>query len=86
MNGKFNLQNGKQMKFKQLNYPEITVEVEDGTMITLRNIVVHVVKMKDKYDELGNPQYVVKSQVIMSVNAPSNLRRKPKSEPNTVYT
>jgi len=74
------------MKFKQLNYPEITVEVEDGTMITLRNIVVHVVKMKDKYDELGNPQYVVKSQVIMSVNAPSNLRRKPKRKPNTVYT
>ena len=86
MNGKISLQDGKQMKFKQLNYPEITIEVEDGTIITLRNIVVHVVRLKDKYDELGNPQYLVKSQVIMSVDAPSGLRKKPKKKPNSVYT
>jgi len=85
MSGKINLQEGKQMRFKQVNYPEITVEVEDGTIIILRNIIVNVVRLKDKYDELGNPQYLVKSQIVMTVNSPSNLRKKPKKRPNNVY-
>jgi len=85
LNGKIDLRNGVQMKFKQVNYPEITVEVEDGSIITIRNIIVNVVKFNDRFDELGNPHYVVKSQVVMTVDAPSNLRKKPKKKPNGVY-
>ncbi len=52
------------------------VMVEDGTVIRLKLVVTGILKIDDAYDDEGNPVYRVKSQNIMAVSAPEELRRK----------
>ena len=48
----------------------------DGTTLKLKLVVTEVWRLVDRYDNEGNPQYVVKSGNILVVNAPDELRRK----------
>jgi len=49
--------------------------LDDGSVIKARNVFVEVVRLLDRYDKDGQPVYVVKSQNIVSVSAPEELRR-----------
>lgn len=47
----------------------------DGTSLKIKVVVTEVWRAEDKYDNEGNPVYIVKSGNILVVNAPDNLRK-----------
>lgn len=47
----------------------------DGTNLKVKVVVTEVWRAEDKYDNEGNPVYIVKSGNILVVNAPDNLRK-----------
>jgi hypothetical protein len=47
----------------------------DGTVIKLKVVVTEVWKVIGTYDNDGNPQYIVRSGNIVTVNAPDELRK-----------
>lgn len=50
--------------------------LEDGTLINFKAVMIQVAKVPGRWDGEGNPLYVVKSQNVMSVSAPEELRRR----------
>jgi hypothetical protein len=50
--------------------------MDDGTAIKMKLVATKVFRVDDKYDNEGNPFYVIQSTNIMSVEAPGNLRKK----------
>ncbi len=51
------------------------VLADDGSVIKLKLVVTDVFRVDDAYDVEGNPVYVVRSQNILRVDSPENLRR-----------
>lgn len=49
--------------------------LSDGTSLSMRSVVVQVARVVDRYDKEGNPVYIIKSQNVLAVSAPENLRR-----------
>lgn len=54
-----------------------TYLLDDGSTVTMRAVVISIVRAIDRYDPEGNPVYVVKSQNVLSVSAPDRLRKSP---------
>lgn len=52
-------------------------ELEDGTIIRAKVDIISVVRVKDQYDQVGNPIYVLNAApVIGVVHTPTELRKK----------
>ncbi len=49
-------------------------KLEDGTTLTMRTVVVQVARIDGMYDDTGNPIYNVRSQNVLAVESPENLR------------
>jgi len=47
----------------------------DGTVVKLKVIVTEVWKVVGAFDNDGNPQYVIRSGNIVTINAPDELRK-----------
>ncbi len=43
------------------------VELADGTVIRIKPSVTQVVRLKERWDDLGNPVYIVASQNIVVI-------------------
>ena len=53
------------------------VNLEDGTVIRVKTTVIQAVRVTDKYDNDGNPQYLLKTApVVTIVHVEEKLRRK----------
>ena len=56
-------------------WSELTLE--DGSVIRIKAVVLSVVRVEGRYDQDGNPMYVVKSGITTAVaSAPETLRKK----------
>lgn len=51
-------------------------KLSDGTDLTL-TLAITSVKRTDKYDQLGEPMYIIESQNIIKLDVPKALYRKP---------
>lgn len=49
--------------------------LDDGSVIRFKAVVAQVTRIDGLYDDEGEPMYAVKSNNIMTVSAPENLRR-----------
>ena len=49
----------------------------DGTTIKMKLVVSEVFRVADKFDNEGNPAYVVRSKNVLVVRSPDNLKKKP---------
>jgi hypothetical protein len=49
--------------------------VDDGTVVRMKLVVTEILRIDDRYDHEGNPQYFVKSTNVVAVSAPEHLRR-----------
>lgn len=49
--------------------------VEDGSIIRTKLVATEVIKVDGKYDEQGNPLYVLHSTQVLWVDSPDDLRR-----------
>jgi len=50
-----------------------TYELEDGTELRVKLVLVSVLRLKDKYSKTGEPVYVVKTEVAIDTRAPDEL-------------
>lgn len=48
---------------------------DDGSVIRIKLVVSEIMRVPGQYDEQGDPAYFVKSQQILNVSAPDELRR-----------
>ena len=51
--------------------------LNDGSVLRLKSVVTNILKLVDRYDAEGNPQYLVKSAQIVSVSASDRARKPP---------
>ena len=49
--------------------------VDDGSVIKIKLVATEVVRLDDKFDQAGNPIYLVQSTYVMAVDAPEQLRQ-----------
>lgn len=49
--------------------------VDDGAVIRIKLVATEVVRLDGRYDQAGNPVYLVQSTNVMAVDAPENLRQ-----------
>lgn len=50
--------------------------LDDGTVIRLKTVVTEIVRVDGEHDTEGNPVYIVKSQNVMAVSPPEELKKK----------
>jgi hypothetical protein len=67
---------GVTLKFRTLSEGDTAVELEDGTKVIFKPVMLEVIK-QDEYDASGSPVYLFKiSEVIVSVDVPEGLKKK----------
>jgi len=66
---------GIDLDFKTLKEEWNEYQVTDGSIIRMKVVVTNIAKVPDKYDNAGNPIYVVKSSNVLTVLAPEKLRK-----------
>lgn len=66
---------GLDMDFKTIIEEWNEYQVTDGSIVRLKVVVTNIVKVPDKYDNVGNPIYVVKSSNVLTVSAPEKLKK-----------
>ena len=49
--------------------------MDDGSIIKIKLVATEVVRLDDKFDQAGNPIYLVQSTNVMAVDAPEHLRQ-----------
>lgn len=49
--------------------------LDDGTIVKLKPVATEAFRIDGRYDNEGNPLYVIKSANIVVVSAPENLRQ-----------
>lgn len=49
--------------------------LDDGTIIKLKVVATEIFKIDERYDNEGNPVYVLKSRNVLVVNTPEELKR-----------
>ena len=52
----------------------------DHTALSMRTVVIQVIRLIDEYTHDGDPIYLVKSQNIVSTSSPESLRKKPDAD------
>lgn len=52
-----------------------TYILADGTALRAKQVMTEVWRVVDEWDPEGNPIYLVKSQGVLTINAPDQLRR-----------
>jgi hypothetical protein len=56
--------------------PWTEYELEDGSIVKVRTVLLDCLRIDDEYDNDGNPVYMLKANGTMSVTAPDSLRQK----------
>jgi len=49
--------------------------IDDGSVIKIKLVLTKVLRLEGKFDDEGNPVYLVRSTNVVSVKSPDNLRR-----------
>ncbi|MCH7767538.1 MAG: hypothetical protein IH828_01215 [Nitrospinae bacterium] len=79
------LPNGEESAALELDFDIVkedwnTYATEDGTSIKIKLVVTKVTRIEGKYDEEGNPLYLVKSNNMVVAAAPDHLRKRASGE------
>jgi hypothetical protein len=51
--------------------------LDDGTILKLKPVATEVFRVPDKFDQDGNPMYIIRSRNVLVVNAQEQARRPP---------
>ena len=69
---------GEEVDFDVIREDWNTYKLKDGTTLKVKLVLVGVVRLRNKYDPLGNPVYMINStNVVRVMDVPSGLKRKP---------
>jgi hypothetical protein len=68
---------GPEIPVVRAQEPWTELELEDGTILRMKNVVVSVIRLDGKFDQEDNPVYVIKSaQATSVVHVPEKLKKK----------
>ena len=70
----------EEMEFKVIAKPEITLEVEDGTTLKILILPAKVIKLRDIYNQEGEPVYQLKWGTGVSASVPPDKLKMPAAE------
>jgi hypothetical protein len=63
--------------------PWAEVQLEDGVVLRLKNVIVGAVRLVDKFDGEGNPLYILKNApLIIHKNVPETLKKQDTAKPS----
>ena len=65
------------LEFKPVAEPWCEFDCEDGTRVRVRLLVSEIYRLEGQTTPEGDPVYFVKSQNLMTANAPEELRKPP---------
>jgi hypothetical protein len=51
--------------------------LDDGTVFRIKLVVTEISRLKDRYDEKGDPVYAASHTQVTAVDVPDSLRRPP---------
>jgi len=66
---------GLEMPFQNIAEHWNEYLLSDGSVVRLKSVVTEIVKLDNRYDSEGNPQYLVKSAQVISVSASERARK-----------
>jgi hypothetical protein len=66
---------GVELDFKTTKEEWNEYELTDGTIIRLKVVVTNIARLTDKYDNVGNPMYIVRSSNVLGISAPEKLKK-----------
>jgi len=66
---------GLDMDFKSIKEDWNEYQINDGTIVRMKVVVVNIAKVTDKYDNEGNPVYIVKTSNVLAISAPEKLKK-----------
>jgi hypothetical protein len=69
----------EELKFEIVGAPEVTLQVEDGTTLKIMLLPAKVVKLKDIYNQEGEPVYQLKWGTGVSASVPADQIRVPEA-------
>ena len=55
--------------------------LDDGSVLKIKLVATSVLKVHNRFDQEGNPVYLVKSTNIINVSSPENLKKPKGSQP-----
>ena len=55
--------------------------LNDGSVVRFKSVVTEILRLVDRYDREGNPQYLIKSTQVVSVSPSDRARRPPSDKP-----
>ncbi len=56
------------------------IKLSDGTRIRMRPIVASVRRIRNQYNDTGDPLYEVKTAIVFDTHAPASLKKKKKTK------
>lgn len=65
-----------EVRYKSVREDWNEYDLDDGSTVRVKLLVSEIVRLTDKFDQEGNPVYVIKSGNIVFVKAPDHLKRK----------
>lgn len=78
---KFKLPNGSEVDAENIGINQTNEHwnqylLDDGTVIKIKLVATKIVRLVGQYDQIGNPVYFVNSTNVVSLDVPSNLKKK----------
>ena len=62
------------LDFQTKSNPWTVIEAEDGTTLEMKPAIVEILRLKDSYNDMGEPVYIVRStNVLRTSSIPENL-------------
>jgi hypothetical protein len=56
--------------------PWTEYELEDGSTLKIRTVLLDCLRVENEYDAEGNPVYMIRANGVMNVIAPDSLKQK----------
>ena len=65
----------EEVQINQMRETSSEYLLEDGSELRFRLVVTRVLRLIDRWDETGDPIYIIKSQNVLDVSPQQELRR-----------
>ena len=65
-----------QVEVTQSKEPWTEYDLEDGSVLKLRNVLLDCTRVDNEYDQEGNPIYLLRVNGVVNIIAPPNLKQR----------
>jgi hypothetical protein len=70
------MRDAEEVHVDSMNEHVNTYQLDDGSVVSLRTVVINAARVLDEYDQEGQPVYIIRHQTLLTVSAPEALKRR----------